>query len=221
MRRWGHRSGGDWWLPWLDDEWPPIFFVVFFFTFLCLFPLFCVFFPLFYLVYCSLNLLNVLIPVAKIYLSKWEIIFPDLPHWWLAKGGWWLLSRCHLSSPWNSLPIATNPCTTVPTLHLQIQRGNVGSVFFIFFVCICQANIHPTTHCQMSIGEYRRGINNPACSESIHVTGWKGNITLEVVKLVTDYYAPCIWILWMLCPLYNMNSLDIMHPVWKYFGYLI
>ena len=36
-----------------------------------------------------------------------------------------------------------------------------------------------------------------------------------------DYYAPCIWILWMLCPLYNMNSLDIMHPVWKYFGYLI
>ena len=79
----------------------------------------------------------------------------------------------------------------------------------------------PTTHCQMSIGEYRRGINNPACSESIHVTGWKGNITLEVVKLVTDYYAPCIWILWMLCPLYNMNSLDIMHPVWKYFGYLI
>ena len=191
---------------------PTNLFCCFLFYLFVSFPPFWCLFSLFYLVYCSLNLLNVLIPVAKIYLSKWEIIFPDLPHWWLAKGGWWLLSRCHLSSPWNSLPIATNPCTTVPTLHLQIQRGNVGSVFFIFLSAFVRPISTPTTHCQMSIGEYRRGINNPACSESIHVTGWKGD-TLKVVKLVTDYYAPCIWILWMLCPLYNMNSLYIMHPV--------
>ena len=112
---------------------------------------------------------------------------------------WWLLIWRHLSSPENSrLPISTNPCTTTfpahtpsysraknaknesekwkwkctttfPTHTLQLHiavKMQKGSPLHL------SAGQYPPAapHCQMSIGEYRRGINNPACSQNTCVT---------------------------------------------------
>ena len=183
-----------------------------FYLFVSFPPFWCLFF-LFYLVYCSLKLLNVLIPVAKIYLSKWEIIFPDLPHWWLAKGGWWLLSRCHLSSPWNSLPIATNPCTTVPTLHLQIQRGNVGFVFFIFCLHLSGQYPPPPPTAKWVLENTGEALTTQHAQKAYmspvgKATLWKlSNWWQTIMHPVYEYfgcYAPCIiWIVWISCTLYE------------------
>ena len=79
------------------------------------------------------------------------------------------------------LPCQYHPIPAPQSPHPSCTGENTMQAFvlFSFFsVCICQANIQPHPHCQMSIGEYRGGINNPACSQSIRMSQ-VGKATLQ------------------------------------------
>ena len=153
---------------------------------------------------------------------------------------WWLLIWRHLSSPENSrLPISTNPCTTTfpahtpsysrtknaknesekwkwkctttfPThtlqLHIAVKMPK-GSPLHL------SAGQYPPAapHCQMSIGEYRRGINNPACSQNTCVTRHRQDRQNNIWAFLPSYglcynrCKTCLHFVWRFRSLHHLS----------------
>ena len=153
---------------------------------------------------------------------------------------WWLLIWRHLSSPENSrLPISTNPCTTTfpahtpsysraknaknesekwkwkctttfPTHTLQLHiavKMQKGSPLHL------SAGQYPPAapHCQMSIGEYRRGINNPACSQNTCVTRHRQDRQNNIWAFLPSYSLcynrckTCLHFVWRFRSLHHLS----------------
>ena len=127
---------------------------------------------------------------------------------------WWLLIWRHLSSPENSrLPISTNPCTTTfptltPSLQLHIAvKMQKGSPLHL------SAGQYPPAapHCQMSIGEYRRGINNPACSQNTCVTRHRQDRQNNIWAFLPSYglcynrCKTCLHFVWRFRSLHHLS----------------